>query len=389
VKVGKTAIGLVASKFAQRPFYVRFHVTHRCDYRCGMCALPRLADRSSELGPEKIRKVAQILAGLGARHAVITGGEPFLRKDLPEIVGAFAGAGFSVRIQTNGGPRLTAERLAACARAGLCDLSVSLDTLDAELQDRICNDQGVVENALRSLDLARLLLPRGMSLANIVASGLNFAELPDLVRHLGGRGIYSYITPVMISPPGDGEEAWRFRSGETAFLPVNVTPATRNRVIDELVALRRQGAGLTNSTRYLEDWRDYLASGECHWRCGAGTLCLDVMPDGGVTVCKEKPPFANVLDEGFRQRVLSRGFRREAAELTAGCTGCFYGEYREPQYAVRSLSVFAEWVRDWTLTFRRGMRFGPPGRREPAPRPAGQSPVVREDPAGEPSASKG
>jgi MoaA/NifB/PqqE/SkfB family radical SAM enzyme len=323
-----------------------------------MCGLRELADEERELAIPQIETVAQRLSTLGARHAVITGGEPFLRSDLPEVVRAFAREGFSVRIQTNGGPQVTRERLEACRDAGLRDVSVSIDTMDGDLQDSICGVRGTVGNALRTLKLAADILPRGISQANIVASRFNFEELPELVRRFGDLGLYTYITPVMVGLDGtDDELDLLFRSEDTDFGLDGIPAVTRDRVIDELIDLRRKGYRLTNSTQFLEDFRRYLETGRCDWTCEAGTLCLDVHPDGSVCVCKEKPPIGSILDVGFIDFYRSSAFRELATLFSQDCSGCFYGEYREPQYAVRDLSVFREWVGGWFRTYRRGMRF--------------------------------
>ncbi len=358
MKLLNTAVGIVAARVLGRPFYVRFHVTHRCNYRCRMCALHDLANESRELDPDRVRLVARRLRSLGAQHAVLTGGEPFLRSDLPAIVAAFSDLGFSVRIQTNGGRQVTADRIEACRKAGLRDLSVSVDTFDPDLQDSICGVDGALDNALRTLDLAHRLLPRGMSLANIVASRYNFEQLPDLVRRIFAMGAYSYITPVMVAARSDGAEShYLFRGEDMAFGLMDIAPPVRDRVLDELVEIRSQGGGLTNSPRFLEDFRRFLETGSCSWKCEAGTLCLDVHPDGAMCVCKEKPPVANVLDDDFVAYYRSSAFRELARQVSASCTGCFYGEYREPQYAVRDLATFSEWVLRWLGTYRHGMRL--------------------------------
>lgn len=358
MKILNTAAGFLGARFLGHPFYVRFHLTHRCNYRCRMCGLRELADQERELGFPQIETVARRLAELGARHAVITGGEPFLRFDLPEVVAVFARRGFSVRIQTNGGAQVTRDRLEACRNAGLRDLSVSIDTMDGDLQDSICGARGAVDNALRTLSLAADILRNGISQANIVASRFNFEELPELVRHIHAMGIYTYITPVMVGiAEADFEQDLLFRNDDMEFRFDGVSPDVRDRVIDELVRLRRGGYRLTNSTRFLEDFRRYLETGNCDWKCEAGTLCLDVHPDGGVCVCKEKPPVGCILDDDFIDFYRSAEFRELAAAASERCSGCFYGEYREPQYAVRDLSVFREWVGAWFRTYHRGMRL--------------------------------
>jgi molybdenum cofactor biosynthesis enzyme MoaA len=119
MNLANLALGILRSKFTNCPFYIRLHVTHRCNYRCKMCGQHRrLADHPKELSLEEMRLVARRVAAIGARHLVITGGEPFLRRDLPAIIAVFKQHHFSIRVQTNGGPQITPEVLAACARAG-------------------------------------------------------------------------------------------------------------------------------------------------------------------------------------------------------------------------------------------------------------------------------
>jgi len=312
-------------------------------------------DRCEELPAKDVEVVARRIAEIGARHLVVTGGEPFLRPDLPEIIAIFRRQGFSIRVQTNGGPQVREEVFARCVEAGLRDVSVSIDTLDPALQDDICQARDVGSHALRTLLMARRFLPDSLSLANVVASSFNFDELPALVRRFYAMGVYTYITPVMIASEKSGD--YRFRANGTEFMVGHGSDAQRMRVIDELIALRRSGHGLTNSTRHLRDYRQYLETGLCVWRCEAGALGLDIFPDGGVSICKEKPQFGNILDPDFLGRY-ARGAFREQNHLTAAeCTGCFYGEYREPQYAIRNSSVLAEWALDYFRTFRHGMRF--------------------------------
>jgi MoaA/NifB/PqqE/SkfB family radical SAM enzyme len=359
MKLINTALGLIYSKFTGAPFYIRFHLTHRCNYRCKMCGQNHNPhQQAKELSLAQIHIVAERVAKLQSRHLVITGGEPFLRSDLPEVIAAFKRHGFSIRIQTNGGPQVTRQVLIKCVLAGLQDISVSIDSLNRNLQDEICQSHDVVDNAIRTLHLSQQTLPQGISLANVVASAYNFFELPDLVRFFAHRGIYTYITPVMINAGQDTSTGhFQFRGRDASFAPESLDPAQCHRILDELIELRRLGSGLTNSTRFLKDYQDYLARGESLRLCEAGTLSLDILPDGSVCLCKEKPPLGNILDPHFSSYFRSPEYHQRVQEITNACRGCFYGEYREPLYALRDFSVFREWVRDWYRTFRHGMSF--------------------------------
>lgn len=353
MKLANTVWGIVSSRISRSPFYVRFQVTFRCNYRCRMCGQDH--ENTTELSIDEIAVVAQRLAGLGARHVVLTGGEPFLRRDLPEIIGLFKKHKFSIRVQTNGGPQVTEELFSRCVQAGLQDISVSIDTLNPQLQDEICQGHEVTSHALKTLAMAQRLLPDSISQANIVASSYNFKELPDLVRYFHRLGIYTYITPVMIGPRRTEAAEYRFRSSERDFIDT-LGSQPYGAVIEELIHLRKTGHGLTNSTKHLRDYKNFLDTGRNPWRCEAGGLGLDVFPDGGVAICKEKPPFANILDTNIGEVCRSRAFREQSAAIIDACDGCFYGEYREPQYAIRHIGVLWEWLRDYLRVYRFGMR---------------------------------
>jgi hypothetical protein len=162
----------------------------------------------------------------------------------------------------------------------------------------------------------------------------------------------------MIAEEGNGKGPdYLFRGSDDGYSFAGFAPEVIDGIIGELIRLRRNGKGLTNSSRHLEDFRHYLHTGRCTWVCEAGRLSLDIRPNGQASICKEKEPFADILDAGFISLLRGREFRRQSLLAARSCSGCFYGEYREPHYAVRDLSVLAEWVRDWLLTFRRGMEW--------------------------------
>jgi cyclic pyranopterin phosphate synthase len=114
---------------------LRISVTDRCNMRCRYC-MPeddyQWLPRASILSFEEIARLAGIFAGLGAGKVRLTGGEPLLRHDLPQLVGQLAQvAGVrDLALTTNG--ILLAPQAAALRAAGLGRITVSLDTLRPE-----------------------------------------------------------------------------------------------------------------------------------------------------------------------------------------------------------------------------------------------------------------
>ena len=95
-----------------------------CDFRCPYCHNFELVDGSAPA----IMDEGELLAFLEKRRGLldgvaITGGEPTLRPDLPEMMARIRAMGFAVKLDTNGGHP---ERLAAILREGLADY-VSMD----------------------------------------------------------------------------------------------------------------------------------------------------------------------------------------------------------------------------------------------------------------------
>src|SRR6187399_1797485 len=117
----------------QRPLRnLRLSVTDRCNLRCSYC-MPE-ADyvwlpREDILHFEEIERLVDVFTGLGVSKVRLTGGEPLLRRDLPDLVARMAGrpAIRDLAMTTNG--VLLAPHARALREAGLHRLTVSLDTL--------------------------------------------------------------------------------------------------------------------------------------------------------------------------------------------------------------------------------------------------------------------
>ncbi len=125
--------------FGRHLHYLRLSVTDRCNFRCVYC-LPHGCPRGPVAAPlsrAEIGRLVRALAGLGFWKVRLTGGEPTLRADIPDVVREVAATpGIrKVGLTTNG------YRLAAIARdlrgAGLTGVNVSVDSLDPARFERI------------------------------------------------------------------------------------------------------------------------------------------------------------------------------------------------------------------------------------------------------------
>ena len=113
--------------------YVRLAVTDRCNLRCFYC-MPaegiEYMPRAELLTFEEMLRLVRVLASLGVDKVRITGGEPFVRRDLMDLLRGIAATDgiTTVNLTTNG--TLTAPHVAELKRIGIKSVNLSLDSLD-------------------------------------------------------------------------------------------------------------------------------------------------------------------------------------------------------------------------------------------------------------------
>src|SRR5689334_11879013 len=114
---------------------LRISVTDRCNLRCHYC-MPEdeyvWLPREDVLSFEEISRIADLVAEHGVDRLRLTGGEPLLRRNLPDLVRTLAAKTWlrDFALTTNG--VLLADLAADLREAGLHRLTVSLDTLQRD-----------------------------------------------------------------------------------------------------------------------------------------------------------------------------------------------------------------------------------------------------------------
>ncbi|MGE4367345.1 radical SAM protein, partial [Thermomonas sp.] len=165
--------------------YLRLSLTEACNFRCSYC-LPegyRADGRPVFLAIDEIRRLVRAFAALGMRKVRLTGGEPSLRKDLPDIIAAVAGTPGvqKVAITTNG--CLLPRHVGTWREAGLTALNVSLDSLDPVRFAAITGHDRYAEVS-EGVEIAQTLGFASVKLNAVMLRGLNDDELPAWLDYL-------------------------------------------------------------------------------------------------------------------------------------------------------------------------------------------------------------
>jgi len=128
--------------------YLRLSVTDRCNLRCRYCMPPagvELVPRSELLTWEELHRLTRIFLGLGIRKLRVTGGEPFLRKGLPEFLREIRDLpGLETLHLTSNGIGV-APLVPILDTIGVNGVNLSLDTLDRETFGTITGRDGLTE----------------------------------------------------------------------------------------------------------------------------------------------------------------------------------------------------------------------------------------------------
>ena len=149
--------------------------------------------RSMVLTFEEIERLARIFVDLGVEKLRITGGEPLLRRDLPDLIASLAtisrpdGGPIDLTLTTNGAALRTLAR--PLRDAGLQRVTVSLDSLDPEVFGAMNGVEFPVDRVLDGIDAAREAGLAPIKINTVVRRGLNESSILPMARWARAEGL--------------------------------------------------------------------------------------------------------------------------------------------------------------------------------------------------------
>ncbi len=175
---------------------LRISVMDRCNFRCPYC-MPRetfheqyrFLGSHERLSFDELVRLARLFVQLGVRKLRLTGGEPLLRANLPDLIGdltAIAGVE-DVALTTNG--VLLARYAGELKAAGLKRVTVSLDSLDDAVFARMSGGFGGVAEVLDGIEHARRAELTPVKVNAVVQRGVNDHTALELLERFRGTGV--------------------------------------------------------------------------------------------------------------------------------------------------------------------------------------------------------
>lgn len=163
--------------------YVRVSLTDKCNFRCFYC-LPKGAKEfeppENYLTSEELVRVVKAFSELGVRRIRLTGGEPLVRRDLPEIAHQIGHMSNIDDLSLSTNASLLAPHAKRLKDAGISRVNVSLDTLDPDRFRQITNAE--LQPVLDGLMATREAGLEPVKINMVVMKGVNDDEVVDIAK---------------------------------------------------------------------------------------------------------------------------------------------------------------------------------------------------------------
>ncbi len=302
-------------------------VNYDCNYRCKMCDLPAMGERLKsrglkELSTGELKEVLRDFAGLGISGVGFTGGEPFLRSDLFEILAYAKSLGMTGNLSTNGS-MLNPENALKLVDTGIDSLSISMDAANSHVHDAIRGHKGAFESAVSAVNNVNAARrkknsPLRLKLASVVSPN-NVDGVEDLYRIAIDLGVdcLEFIPEQRFAS---------FPGGAGTLAADNAFQGKLKQVIGRLVELKKEKPKIENSFRHLKLFEKSFRGTKSPLACYAGYSSYTVDCYGEIYPCLPwlnwGKPSGNIRDDGLKEFWYSGRFNKLRSDI-ARCRDCY------------------------------------------------------------------
>lgn len=264
------SIRVLRNYFSNKPIVLSFEVTLSCVARCLHCDTGGYRRDEQKLAPEEYRKYISEL-----RPAIVqlSGGEPLLRKDLPEIIRTIKSDGClpHLVVVTNG-HLLNEQKYLEMKEAGADRFSVSLD-FPNEKHDDFRRLPGLYAH-LEQLIPQLASYGYGDIAMNCAITRSNLPYLREVASKCEEWGVDVSYSAYSILRTGDPQY----------FISTEDDLETLRETIQDLIAMKRERGGILNPTSVLSNTYEFFKEGGIP-NCNAGRRFLVVRPEGVLNAC--------------------------------------------------------------------------------------------------------
>ena len=190
-------------RFGRTIEYLRLSVTDRCDLRCTYCmpeGFKGFEEPEHWLTFDEIERVIAVFGRLGVQRLRLTGGEPLLRRDLPQLAARLGKLPGITDLSLSTNATQLAKHAAALKHAGVSRINVSLDSLRPERIEKI-SGRPVFDKIMAGLMAGKAAGFAPIKINMVAMRGVNDDEIDDMVAFCMEHGFILRLIEAM--PMGD------------------------------------------------------------------------------------------------------------------------------------------------------------------------------------------
>lgn len=273
-----------------RPSRIIFCLTLKCNIQCRQCGIWRTPKKKELITEEWKTIIFELKNWLGPYRVQIAGGEIFLRDDIVELV-RFANKNDVLIGMVSNGTMIDNEMAKELVNAGLSYFDISIDGIRPETHDYIRGVRGVYDKAIATIQYLKNHIKETNSNLSItvatVIMGPNMDELIDIVKWAQEEGLNGVIFNPL-GPACDSDSQWYDKS---ELWPPKKDLENLDNILDQLVAMRKNGAKILNSEDQFLEMKTYFRKPSMPRgsNCRVGVTNFLMSCDGEIHLCFHMP----------------------------------------------------------------------------------------------------
>ncbi len=187
------------------PLSCGIYITNRCNFSCNFCNIWRNPGINS-IEFEKFKTIVDSLSKVGCFYLSLSGGEPFLVKDIFKMI-AYAKSRISYLHAVSNGFLIDSACAQALKLTNIDEISISLDGLE-ETHDRLRNTKGAFKGALSAIENLKTFAPKISIVVNSIICPENLDELLAVFELISRYGLKIKFQPLNVHPQFSGQKSF-------------------------------------------------------------------------------------------------------------------------------------------------------------------------------------
>lgn len=305
-----------------KPRNIHVGITDRCNLKCLHCDIWKSGKRNELTCKQWMDILKRIKKWLGPFRLDVSGGEPFLRSDMLDIID-FCNKNEILIVITTNATMLNPGAINKLSRIKNLTLNISIDSVNPDAHDYLKNTKGAHQQVMDAL----LEFKKNNRICNItmatILMGYNIEEIMLLIKKL----MIDKIADAISFQALDNNFSAKYDPGwfkQNKLWPSKDKMDIFLNILDGIIRIKNAGGYINNSAEQLESIKYYFENPtrSINGKCNTGDINFIMNPSGDVLLCWNMAPIGNAVSgdlEKIWHSTLAEKRREDIAQCTRTC----------------------------------------------------------------------